>query len=266
MLFMLGLIALLLLNTHNLTNEVKENLGFQLIINDNTKAADIQKLQKTLDASEYVKSTEYTTKDEAAQKLQQDMGEDFLKFLGYNPLLASINVRLKADYANNDSISWIEKDMTSNPIVKEFIYHKSLINLVNENVKKISLVILIFSSLLLIISLALIHNTIRLSIYSKRFLIKTMQLVGATQYFIRKPFVLAGIRHGIYAAGIALTMLAGVIYIAGKQLPDFVKMMDLKILGTLFIAVILMGIIISWISTSLAVRKYLRLNTDQLFY
>ncbi|MEO6883772.1 MAG: permease-like cell division protein FtsX [Bacteroidia bacterium] len=263
---MLGLIAILLLNTRNLTNEVKENLGFQLILNDNAKDADIQKLQKTLDASDYVKSTEYTTKEEAAQKLQQDMGEDFLKFLGYNPLLASINVRLKADYANNDSINWIEKDMTSNQIVKEFVYHKSLINLVNENVNKLSLVILIFSGLLLFISLALIHNTIRLSIYSKRFLIKTMQLVGATQYFIRKPFVLTGIRHGVYAAGIALAMLAGVMYLAGKQFPDFIKMMDLKILGTLFIAVILMGIIISWISTSLAVRKYLRLKSDELYY
>lgn len=265
-LFMLGLLGIIILNTNKLSNNLKENIGFQVILNDNVKDVDVAKMQKMLDASDYVKSTEFITKDEAAKRLQQDLGEDFINFLGYNPLLSSINVHLKAEYANPDSLSWIEKDMLESKLVKEVIYQKSLVNMINENVKKISLVIIGFSSLLMIIALALINNTIRLSIYSKRFIIKTMQLVGATQGFIRRPFVLNGIKHGIYGAVIAILMLIGVLYFAQKQLPELAELQDQKMLGTLFGLVIVLGIIISWISTSLAVSKYLRLRSDDLYY
>lgn len=265
-LFMLGLLGIIILNTNKLSNNLKENIGFQVILNDNVKDVDVAKMQKTLDASDYVKSTEFITKDEAAKRLQKDLGEDFINFLGYNPLLASINVHLKAEYANPDSLAWIEKEMLESKLVKEVIYQKSLVNLINENVKKISLVILGFSSLLMIIALALINNTIRLSIYSKRFIIKTMQLVGATQGFIRRPFVLNGIKHGIYGAIIAIVMLIGVLYFAQKQLPELAELQDQKMLATLFGLVIVLGIIISWISTSSAVSKYLRLRSDDLYY
>lgn len=265
-LFMLGLLGIIILNTRKLSDNVKENIGFQLILNDNVKEIDVAKMQKTLDASDYVKSTEFVTKEEAADRLQKDLGEDFISFLGYNPLLSSINVHLKADYANADSLSWIEKDMLDSKLVKEVIYQKSLVSMINENVQKIGVVILGFSLLLMVIALALINNTIRLSIYSKRFIIKTMQLVGATQGFIRRPFVLNGIKHGIYGAVIAISMLIGVLYFAQKQLPELADLQDQNMLASLFGLVIVLGIVISWISTSLAVRKYLRLKSDDLYY
>jgi cell division transport system permease protein len=163
-------------------------------------------------------------------------------------------------------LAWIEKDMLETKLVKEVIYQKSLVSMINENVQKISLVILGFSSLLMIIALALINNTIRLSIYSKRFIIKTMQLVGATQGFIRRPFVPNGIKHGIYGAIIAILMLIGVLYFAQRQMPELVELQDQNMLATLFGLVVILGIIISWISTSLAVRKYLRLKSDDLYF
>lgn len=265
-LFMLGLLGIIILNTNKLSDNLKENIGIQIILNENAKEVDIQYLTKTLDASDYVKSTEFITKEDAAKRLQEDLGEDFVDFLGFNPLLSSINVHLNAAYANTDSLSLIEKKLLESKLVKEVVYQKSLVSMINENVKKISLVILIFSGLLMLIALALINNTIRLSIYSKRFIIKTMQLVGATQSFVRRPFVLKGIKHGVYGATIAILMLIGVLYFAQKQLPELVELQDETMLATLFGLVIVLGIIISWISTSLAVRKYLRLKADDLYY
>ena len=265
-LFMLGLLGIIILNTRKLSDNFKENIGIQVVLNDNDKEVDVEHLIKTLDASDYVKSTQLVSKEEAAKKLQQDLGEDFIDFLGFNPLSASITVRLKAEYANGDSLTWIEKDLLDTKLVKEVIYQKSLINTINENVKTISLGVLMISSLLMIIALALINNTIRLSIYSKRFLIKTMQLVGATQGFIRRPFVLKGIKHGIYGAGIAIALLIGFLYFLQRQLPELAELQDPTMLASLFGLVILLGIIISWISTSLAVRKYLRLKSDDLYY
>ena len=265
-LFMLGLLGIIILNTRKLSDNLKENIGIQIILNDNAKEVDIQHFTKTLDASDFVKSTKFITKEDAAKRLQQDLGEDFINFLGYNPLLPSINVHLKAAYANTDSLIWIEKELLDSKLVKELVYQKSLVSMINENVNKISLVILIFSGLLMLIALALINNTIRLSIYSKRFIIKTMQLVGATQSFVRRPFVLKGIKHGIYGAAIAILMLIAVLYFAQKQLPELAELQDETMLATLFGLVIIIGIIISWISTALAVRKYLRLKSDDLYY
>ena len=265
-LFMLGLLGMIVLNTKKISDNVKENIGFQIILNDGTKEVDISKLQKTMDASDFVKSTEFVTKEEAAKRLQEDLGEDFVDFLGFNPLLSSINVHLKANYANTDSIAWIEKELLSTKLVKEVVYQKTSINAVNENAKKISLVIVGFSALLMIIALALINNTIRLSIYSKRFIIKTMLLVGATQGFIRMPFVLTGIKHGVIGALIAIAMLMGVLYFAQQQLPELVEMQDEKMLATLFGIVLITGVLISGLSTFMAVGKYLRLKSDELYY
>ena len=264
-LFMLGLVGLIMLNTKKLSDYVKENIGFSIILKENVKEVDIVQLQKSLDATGYVKSTEYITKEEAAKSLQTDLGEDFIGFLGYNPLLASIDVRLDADYANNDSIAWIEKDLLQSSKIKEVFYQKSLIDLVNENVRKISLVILVFSALLLVIAIALINNTIRLSIYSKRFLIKTMQLVGATERFIRKPFVITGIIQGVYGAFVAIGLLVGILYMAQKKFPELFELQDMQLSISLFGIVIILGIFIAWISTALAVRKYLRLKTEDLY-
>ncbi len=265
-LFLLGLSGLLILNSKKLSDYVKENIGFSVILKENVKEVDIIRLQKDLDATHYVKSTKYITKDEAAEDLKKELGEDFVEFLGFNPLLHSIDVKFYADYANTDSIAVIEKELTEYPQIKEVFYQKSLVHLVNENVKKISLVILIFSGILFFISFTLINNTIRLSVYSKRFIINTMQLIGATRSFIRWPFLLRSILHGIIGAFIAIGMLIAIIYFAQKELKEVVSFQDIELVGILFLLVILLGILITWVSTFFAVNKYLRLKTNDLYY
>jgi len=265
-LFMLGLLGLIALHAKKLSDFVKENIGFSIIMNENVKEARIIELQKFLDVTNFVKSTEYITSERAAEELTKELGEDFIGFLGYNPLLPSIDVRLNARYANIDSLAIIEQQLLSNPNVKEVFYQKSLVHLVNQNIKKISFVLLGFSLLLLIISIALINNTIRLSVYSKRFLIKSMQLVGATQFFIRRPFVINGIIHGLIAALIAIILLLGILYFSQKEIPEMVNLQEIDLFLSLFGFVTLLGIIISWLSTYLAVRKYLKIKTDDLYY
>lgn len=265
-LFMLGLMGLLILNAKKLSNHVKENVGFSVILKNDVKEVDMIRLQKNLDASDFVKSTEFVTKEKAAQDLQKDLGEDFINFLGYNPLLASIDIKLNANYANNDSLSVIEKKLRTYPQVKEVFYQKNLINLINENIKRIGLIILLFSILLLFISIALINNTIRLTIYSKRFLINTMQLVGATRRFIRAPFLGRSIVHGIVSAIIAVSLLSALIYIVQKELTGLLIFQEFDIIAILFLSVMLLGIFIALISTYIAVNKFLRTKTDDLYY
>lgn len=264
-LFMLGTLGLIVLQAKKLSDYVKENIGVSIFLKENVKEVDIVKLQKSLDATHFVKSTSFITKEQAAENLKNDLGEDFVSFLGYNPLLPSIDVYLKADYAHPDSIAWIEKELMENQGIKEVSYQRSLVSLVNENVKKISSVLLAFSGLLLIIAIALINNSIRLSIYSKRFLIKSMQLVGATQGFIRRPFVMRGISHGIYGAFIAILLLVGLIYSAQKEMPELFELKDIELFASLFGIVLILGMLIAWICTSLAVRKYLRIKTEHLY-
>ncbi|MCX6234717.1 MAG: permease-like cell division protein FtsX [Bacteroidetes bacterium] len=264
-LFMLGLLGLIILHAKKLADYVKENISLSVIINENIKDAKILEFQKRLDISPFVKSTEYITKERAATELKRELGEDFISFLGYNPLLPSIDVHLKADYTNNDSIKKIEQQLIADNIVKEVFYQKSLVDLVNENVKKISYVILGFSTLLIIIAIALINNTIRLSVYSRRFLIRSMQLVGATQSFIRKPFVVLGIIQGLIGSMVAILLLIGVLYISQKQLPELIELQDINLFLTLFGLVVVLGILFSWLSTYFAVMKYLRISTDKLY-
>lgn len=264
-LFMLGLLGIGILQAKKLSTYVKENIGFSVILKNDVKDVDVIKFQKSLDAARYVKRTEFIDKDRAAKELTEDLGEDFVDFLGYNPLLSSIEVRLNADYANPDSLNWIETEITKNPRVKEVFYQRDLVVLVNENIRKISIVILIFSILLLIIATALINNSIRLSLYSKRFVIKTMQLVGATPGFIRMPFILRGIANGMYGALIAIALLMGVLYYARQKMPELFEFQDVQMMATLFGMVLLLSIIITWISTSLAVRRFLRMKTDKLY-
>ena len=256
-LFMLGLQGLILLQAQKLSNYVKENIGFTVILKDEVKDVDVARLQKSLDASRFVKSTEFVDKEEAAKELQADLGEDFVQFLGYNPLLASIDVHLDAGYANTDSLKWIEADLMQNPKVKEVFYQK--------NIRKISIVLVAFSTLLLIIAVALINNSIRLAIYSRRFIIRSMQLVGATQGFIRRPFVWRGILNGVYGAIIAIGFLSGIIYYAQQEFPELIELEDQQIFLSLFGIVLLLGVLITWMSTGLAVRKYLRIKTDKLY-
>ncbi|TLX77052.1 FtsX-like permease family protein [Labilibacter sediminis] len=265
-LFLLGSVGYLMLNAQRVSNYVKENIGFNIVLKDNVREVEVRRLQKYLDASSYVKSTEYIDKERAAQELQDQLGEDFVDFLGYNPLLSSIEVKLFAEYANPDSIQKVESVFNSFTQVKEVFYQKNLIHKVNENVNKISLILLIFGLLMLLIAIALINNTIRLSIYAKRFLINTMQLVGATKAFIRSPFVGMSVFHGLIGAVIANAMLASFIYILHHELGGFIGFDNIELIGVLFILVILVGILLSFVSTFFAVNKYLRLKTDQLYF
>lgn len=264
-LFAIGLVGLLVLHTKKLSDYVKENIGFTVYMNKNVKEAEILQLQKELDALDYVRSTEYISEEKAAESFQKELGDDFVSFIGYNPLHTSIEVRLKAEYAEEFYFTLMEQMLAKKPIVKEISYQKSLVQQVNDNVKKISAVLLIFSLLLLIIAITLINNTIRLAVYSKRFLIKSMQLVGATEGFIRRPFLSTSIIHGLISSFIAIGMLSVVIYISRKQIPEIISLQSLDLFLLLFAFVILIGFIISLISTFIAVRKYLKQKVDYLY-
>ncbi len=265
-LFMLGLLGLVVINAKKLSNHIKENVGFQVVLKDTTTQAELDILKQEISSSAFTKQVDYISKDEAAKKLQKDLGEDFISFLGYNPLLSSLDVKLNSDYANIDSLAGFEKQIMQKHFVKEVIYHKDMIKQVNENAKLISLYILIFSGLLLVVAIALINNTIRLSIYAKRFLIRTMYLVGATQGFIRMPFILKGVRQGVIAGILAGFLLAGFLVLSTNYIPDLLQLQDPNLLAVLFIGIVILGVLISGLSAALSVSRYLRLKTDDLYF
>ncbi|WP_439182188.1 cell division protein FtsX [Carboxylicivirga taeanensis] len=264
-LFLLGIIGLLLLNAQRLSSYVKENIGFTILIKDNAREAEVKRLEKLLSTSPFIKQTEYVDKDQSAEDLKNELGEDFVEFLGYNPLLSSIDVKLFAEYANPDSLVKVEHVILEFPQVKEVIYQKNIIHLVHQNVRRIALVLSGFSLLLLLIAVALINNTIRLSVYSKRFIIRTMQLVGATKSFIRRPILWGSILHGFVGAVLAIALLALLIYFSSQELAGVVGFNNMDLILILFGIVIALGIFITLISTFFAVNKYLNLRTDDLY-
>ena len=266
-LFLLGIFALLMMHAQKLSRYLKENIGFEIVMNSNVKDANILKLQGELDAMPAVKSTEYITKEEAIRRLSEDLGEDFLQWLGNeeNPLLPSIDVRFNADYANNDSIMALQTQLLKNSDVKEIYYQKSLVGLINQNVRRIGLALMVASLVLLIIAITLIRNTIRLSIYSKRFLVRSMQLVGATPAYIRRPFIRSGITQGFFGALIADAMLALLLYGLMQRIPELTFVQDYKLIIGIFVGIILLGILLGGLSTRLALRKYLHADIDRLY-
>jgi len=264
-LLMLGMLGLILVHAKNLSNYVKENIVLNIIVDESAKEADILAFQKELNSNIAIKNTQYVNKEMAAKNLTNDLGEDFVNFLGYNPLLSTIDVYLKADYANNKSIETLKANLSKNPAVKEVIYQSSLIDMVNNNINTIGLIILVFAAILLVISVALINNTIRLAIYSQRFLIKSMQLVGATRNFIRRPFVLIAALHGLIAAFIAILILLGLLYYAQREIPEIVILRNYTEFGIVLLGLVGLGIFITGISTSFAVSKYLRLKIYDLY-
>ena len=266
-LFTLGVLGLIVLQANSLSNYIKENIGFEIIIKEGVREADILYFQKTLDQEPYVKTTEYITKEEAAERLTDMLGEEFTDFLGDedNPLLPSIDVRFRADWANNDSLAVIEQSVLTSDIVKEVYYQKSLVNIINKNVRKISLILLGVSLLLLLIALALINNTIRLSVYSKRFTIRSMQLIGATQRFIRRPFVMKGILQGMLSAVLAMMLISMIVAGLKKNIPELAVLIDVRMIVYLFSFILILGILFAGLSTYFAVNKYLRMRTDRLY-
>lgn len=266
-LFTLGFLGLVVLHAKNLSNYIKENIGFEIIMKTNATEAEIIQLQKILDAKNYVKSTEYITKEEATKRLKTALGEDFTEILDEenNPLLPSIDVRFNAPWANNDSLAIIEQFILNNEAVKEVYYQKSLVQVINKNVNKISVILLGITVLLLLVAMALINNTIRLTIYSKRFIIRSMQLVGATSGFIRKPFLMNSVYQGIISAVLAILLLYAILTFVVNNIPEFALLTNQMMIFSLYLAVLVFGIILSVISTYFAVSKYLKINNDNLY-
>lgn len=265
-LFLLGVLGLILINAKELSDYFRESLSFSVMLNDDAKEADIRMLQKDLDGKLYVKSTEYVSKDEAAVKMKEDLGEDFINFLGDNPLPPSIDVYLYANYTSPDSVAGIEKYVLEYPFVKEVYYQESLLFLINENVRKISFFLLVISSFLFLIALTIINNTIRLSVYSKRFIIRTMQLVGATRSFIRRPFLVQSAFHGLLAALIAMGLLMGLLYLIEKEFLMMFTFESTNLLILLGVSLIVTGVLINIISTFFSVNRYLSISEDKLYY
>ena len=266
-LFLLGVFALLMMHAQRLSHHLKENIGFEVVMNSNVKEDNILKLQKELDQMPAVKSTKYITKEEAISRLSEDLGEDFLQWLGNeeNPLLPSIDVRFNADYANNDSLSVIEAQLLKNPNVKEIYYQKSMVNLINQNVKRIGFALMIASIALLFIAIALIRYTLRLSIYAKRFLVRSMLLVGATASYIRRPFIKSGITQGFFGALIADAMLTLLLYGLMKRIPELALVQDYRIIIGIFVGLIVLGILLGGLSTRSALGRYLKADVDRLY-
>ena len=264
-LFLLGLILLIGVLGKELSAYVKENISFSIVLKDALSTTEIKKMQKQLDALPYIKSTTYISKEQAAKELEEELGENPETFLGFNPLQASIEVKLHSEYANPDSLQHIEKAIKNYTTVSDLLYRKDMMQMVNENVKQVSLILLTLAVILMAISFVLISNTIRLLIYSKRFLIHTMKLVGATAGFIRRPFIWYNLFSGFFASILAILMLTGALYYLQNELDGFIRLLDFQTLLFVFAGVLVMGILLSTVATVFAVNKYLRMNVDKLY-
>jgi len=265
-LFLIGLLGVVLLNAERLARYVRENIGFTLVLKEDVQQADIDNLLAALKTANFVKEAEFVDKSTAAERLKKDLGEDFTGFLGYNPLLSSIDVKLKADFATPEQLVTIEGKLTEFPQIKEVSYQHDMVKIINENVSKIGFVLVFFSVLLLVIFFALINNTIRISIYSQRFVINTMLLVGATDRFIRAPFVKQSIKFGIIGALVANVLLFVLMMSYASEFTGIISLDDFSIFGIVFFGVMLLGVFISWASTHFAVNKFVHLKFDELFY
>ena len=264
-LFMLGLLGVLLFHAQRVGNYVKENVELSVVIHSEADSLEIQGLMTRIGGDPIVKSSKMVTREEAALTLKKDLGEDFINFLGYNPLNNSIDIHIKAEFADTIAINRFIQTLSSNKAVSQINYQPSLVQEISKNIRTLTLILLGFSVLLLIISVALINNTIRISLYAKRLLIKSMLLVGATKGFIRKPFLARSFINGIAGGLISIIMLAVLMYVVIRRLPELSLIQDYTVLGIVAAVMIIFGIILSLICTLFAVNKYLRLRSEELF-
>jgi cell division transport system permease protein len=265
-LFLMGLFFLVGLLGQELSVYMKENISFSIVLKDGLRDTEIQQMQRSLDAQPFIKSTEYISKEQAAAEMINELGEDPQVFLGYNPFQASIEVKLKSEYANTDSLLVIERRLTSHTNVSELIYQQDMMQLVNNNIHRIGFVLVVLILILMLISFALINNTIRLLIYSKRFLIYTMRLVGATPAFIRKPFIRRNIYNGFFAGILAIILLAGTLYYLQRELVGLEQIVQWKGLAIISILVLGLGILLSVGAAFLAVNRYLQMERGKMYY
>ena len=266
-LFILGIVVLMGILATRLSMYVKENMGFSIVLKENVKESQVKKLQKKLDIAPYVRATQYISKEDALKELEVELGENPKDLLGFNPLQASIEVKLRSDYAHPDSLVWIEKGLRKGTVaIDDIVYQKDLIQLVNDNIRRISFMLLGLAVVLIVISFALISNTIRLGAYSKRFIIHTMKLVGATPAFIRKPFIISNIINGIIGAFIAMALLSGCVYYLLTEFDNLYTLIDISSLFWVFVIVLLLGVVLTAISAWFAVNRYIRMDRDNLYY
>ena len=265
-LFLLGLLGMLVLNAKTISDNFKEQVVMTIYLSDSAKQVEINQLEKSLVMSDYVKSTQYVSKEDAAALMKNEYGEDFLDDVGYNPLQNSIDVHLKADFVTEQHLDSISNAALNKKFIEEVRYDKDLVSIMNNNVKRISLWILVISGIFTLIAVLLINSSIRLAVYSKRFIIKTMQMVGATKKFIRRPFIWKSVRLGIIGSIIALIGLAIVFYYMNKTFPEIELLNNPILVGSLFLGILILGILITWISTFFATQRFLNLKTDHLYY
>ncbi len=265
-LFLLGALGLLVLNTQRVANHFKEQIAFTVYLKDNAKEVEIRQLQNSLAMAPYTKDATYVSKEEAAESLSEDIGEDFMEFLGYNPLQNSIDMHLKARFVTTDSIQRIADEMMAKNFVEEVVYDQPLIDLLNENIRRIGLWILVACGVFTLIAVLLINSSIRLAVYSKRFIIKTMQMVGATKSFIRRPFIWKHVRLGILGALLAIIGMGVLLYYSDNSFPELNLLQDPIYLGILFLSILVLGVLITWVSTFIATQRFLNLRTDDLYY
>jgi len=265
-LFLVGFLGVILLKTNTISKHFKEKVAITIFLNDNAKSNDVEILKGELRQAEYSKEVLYISKKEAAEKYAEEIGEDFVNFLGDNPLKNAIDVTLKSEFVTPEKMEAIEKQLLIRSIVAEVVYDKPLIELLTKNINRISFWMLLLSALFTLIAVVLINSSIRISIYSKRFTIKTMQMVGATKGFIRRPFIWNSIKLGIIGALVSNAALVGFIMYINKMVPEIELLADYKELGILFLLIIIMGILITWLSTFFATQRFLNLRTDELYY
>ena len=264
-LIVVGMLVFILLNARAVSDQVKRNIGFAVIVKDNTNEVEIKRVQKILDTQPYVYTSKYITKEQAAKSFKKEMGEDFERILGANPLLPSIEIKLNPAYANNDSLAMIEKGLARFDIIHEVYYQKSMIESINENIRRITIIFLIVGAVLVLISFTLIRNMIHLAVYSQRLLIKTMQLVGATPFFICKPFVYGSMWRGFFGALIANLVLLGAIFFVQENVGNVINIMRQDVILFMVAFVILSGVVLSFFSAWFSVRRYLRRDLNDLY-
>ena len=264
-LFLLGALGLFVINSKKITNDFKENIPMTVFFDNDAKDSTISAFDTELKNAKFIKEYAFVNKDSSAKNNLDIVGKDFMEFLGFNPLQNSFDIHLKGDYVNADSIKKIERNIRKNEMVSEIIYDKELVDMVNENVTKITFWILIISGILTVVAMLLINSSMRLSIYSHRFTIKTMQMVGATKSFIRKPFIWRSIKLGLIGSGLAIIgIIALAIYVDGI-FPSLGIAKDYVSLGIVITGVLGIGILITWISTFFATQRFLNLKTDDLY-
>lgn len=265
-LVLLGTIVLFVLTARNLSNYVKENINVTILLNDDISQGEIESLQKSLEEQQYVKSLKYISKERALHEQCVDMGTDPSEFLGYNPFTASFEIKLKSEYANNQSLDKIAKQLKATKKVMDVIYQKELMNAVNNNIRKFSIILFIIAALFTYISFALINNTVRLTIFSRRFIINTMKLVGASWGFIRRPFLNQGLLLGILSAIIADAIIIGEVYWARSFEPEINTVIDMQVMTIVEISVLVFGLLITFLCTYFSLSKYLKMNSNELYH